>query len=310
MCRHLGYVGPAVAVGELLTRGPHSLYRQSWAPREMRGGGTVNADGFGAAWWRPGRDGPTVSRYRNREPIWSDPAVTEVLGQIESTAVLGSVRSATVGMPVERTACAPFTTGRWAASHNGLVPNWQHTLTAVAARLDVEATRAGQTRLFQSAHLLAAEAPTDAAALWVLLAALIGSAESGGYGANPPQALRLFTRTVLDHAPEARLNLLLCDGATLLATTVYHALSALVTDEFAVLSSEPYDDDPRWRPIPDRCLVVAAPGVLTVEPLDPGASVPPPHDSGAQVEGLETGRAGSRPAATPAAPTHTERPNA
>ncbi|WP_083884294.1 ergothioneine biosynthesis protein EgtC [Nocardia higoensis] len=290
MCRHLGYVGTPVAVGELLTRGPHSLYRQSWAPREMRGGGTINADGFGAAWWRAGPDGPRVSRYRNREPIWSDPAVTEVLGQLESTAVLGSVRSATVGMPIERTACAPFTTGRWAASHNGRVPDWQHTLTAVGANLDAAATRVGQNKLFQSARLLDAEAPTDAAALWVLLGTLITSAESGGYGENPAAALRLFTCAVLDHAPEARLNLLLCDGSRLLATTVHHSLAALVTDDVAILSSEPYDDDPRWQRIPDRCLVQAEPGRLAVDPL---IVHPAPATSGQAADAA-----------------HTERPNA
>ncbi|PFX01163.1 Gamma-glutamyl-hercynylcysteine sulfoxide hydrolase [Nocardia farcinica] len=274
MCRHLGYVGAPVAVGELLTRGTHSLREQSWAPREMRGGGTINADGFGAAWWRPATDGVAVSRYRNREPIWSDPAVTEVLGQLVSPAVLGSVRSATVGMPVERSACAPFTTGRWAFSHNGVVPRWRQVLSAVSADLDVAATRSGATRLFETARLLDAEAATDAATLWVLLADLIASAESGGYGDDPETAVRLLVEAVLRHEPAARLNFLLCDGTRLLATTIYHSLSALVTDEFAILSSEPYDDDPRWQPIPDHCLVRAEPGRLAVEPL---TGVPAAH---------------------------------
>jgi len=330
MCRHLGYVGTPVAVGELLTRGSHSLYRQSWAPREMRGGGTINADGFGAAWWRSGEDGPRVSRYRNREPIWSDPAVTEVLGQLESAAVLGSVRSATVGMPIERNACAPFTAGRWAASHNGRVPDWQRTLTGVVADLDAAATRAGQNRLFQTTRLLDAEAATDSAALWVLLGDLIAAAESGGYGASPATALRLFTAAVLDHAPDARLNLLLCDGSRLLATTVHHSLAALVTDDFVVLSSEPYDDDPRWQQIPDRCLIRAEPGRLAVDPLtatpapapvvaapqesDPAAPV---SDSAAAVS--ESNSSVSDPNSSVSEPAasdstddaaHTERPNA
>jgi glutamine amidotransferase len=41
-------------------------------------------------------------------PIWIDPAVTEVLGQVHATAVVAAGRSATVGMPVARTAWAPF----------------------------------------------------------------------------------------------------------------------------------------------------------------------------------------------------------
>lgn len=332
MCRHLGYIGTPVAVGELLTRGPYSLYRQSWAPREMRGGGTINADGFGAAWWRSGEDGLRVSRYRNREPIWADPAVTEVLGQLESTAVLGSIRSATVGMPIERNACAPFTAGRWAASHNGKIPDWRRVLTAVVADLDAAATHVGQNRLFQTVRLLDAEAPTDSAALWVLLGDLIAAAETGGYGDDPATALRLFTTAVLEHAPDALLNLLLCDGSRLLATTVHHSLAALVTDDFVVLSSEPYDDDPRWQQIPDRCLIRAEPGLLAVDPLTTVADpVPPVLDPSAPAPGWAPPVAGSAatapepvpPVSDPSsavsdpAPTdsaddaaHTERPNA
>ncbi|MBF6210664.1 ergothioneine biosynthesis protein EgtC [Nocardia puris] len=265
MCRHLGYVGPSVGVGEILTRGTHSLHHQSWAPRDMRGGGTINADGFGVAWWQEG----AVRRYRNPAPIWTDPAVTDVLPQLTSGAVLGSVRSATVGMPVERSACAPFTAGRWAFSHNGVVPRWREVLTAVSSDLDVEATRAGATRLFETARLLEAEALTDSAVLWVLLSDLIASAESGGYGESPATALRLVAEAVLRHAPEARLTLLLGDGEQLLAVSVHHGLSALVTEDAAVLASEPYDDDPRWQPVADRKLVVARPGELSVDELTP-----------------------------------------
>ncbi|GAB2644227.1 class II glutamine amidotransferase [Nocardia goodfellowii] len=302
MCRHAGYVGPEIGVGELLTRGAHSLRTQAWAPREMRGGGTINADGFGVAWWRAAesvpssvtegegqvraagrgdtagrggvpdsgmgvRGGVVVSRYRNPAPIWTDPAVEEVLPQLKSTAVLASIRSATVGMPVERAACAPFLGGRWAFSHNGVVPGWRRVLTAVSSDLDTAATQWGATRLFETAQLLEAESATDSAALWVLLGDLLDSAGPEGFVESAGAALALLATTVLTHAPDARLNFLLGDGAQLWATTVHHALSALVTDDCAILSSEPYDDDPRWQPIPDRCLVTARPGHLSVEPL-------------------------------------------
>ncbi|TLG12143.1 ergothioneine biosynthesis protein EgtC [Nocardia cyriacigeorgica] len=270
MCRHLAYVGPPEPVGELLTRGVHALRTQAWAPRDMRGGGTINADGFGVAWWRasdhPGK--PRVSRYRNAAPIWTDPAVEEVLPQIESTAVLAAVRSATVGMPVERAACAPFTDDGWAFSHNGVVPNWRKALTATLADLDSAATRAGATRMFQTADLLDAESATDSAALWVLLRGLLTPGAPPDLVAGPADALRLLLTTVLAHAPAARLNFLLGDGSTIWATAWEHALSALVTDDYAIVASEPYDADPRWRPIPDHSLVIAAPGRLTIEPLD------------------------------------------
>src|SRR3954453_7002148 len=51
MCRHLGYIGPAVPISTLVLDPEHSLLRQSWAPTDMRHGGTINADGFGVGWF-------------------------------------------------------------------------------------------------------------------------------------------------------------------------------------------------------------------------------------------------------------------
>ncbi|MFE9325122.1 ergothioneine biosynthesis protein EgtC [Nocardia sp. NPDC052278] len=266
MCRQLGYVGPPVRVGDMLTLGSHSLRTQAWAPKDMRGGGTINADGFGVAWWRDD-DGVTVSRYRNSAPVWTDPAVEEVLPQLESWAVLAAVRSATVGMPVERNACAPFTHGRWAFSHNGMVPDWRRALSAVAAEFGSTATELGAGPLFEPVQLLEAESATDAATLWVILRSLLSTDTPDGSWAAAPAALSLLVSAVLAQSPGARLNFLLGDGRQLWATTVYHSLSALVTDDFAILSSEPFDDDPRWQPIPDRQLVSARPGALSVTPL-------------------------------------------
>ncbi|MBL1079557.1 class II glutamine amidotransferase [Nocardia sp. 2] len=292
MCRHLAYLGPPTPVGELLTRGPHSLRTQSWAPREMRGGGTINADGFGVAWWLPAEaapedhgagvtwhggarpdpvdearaaaaaaqehpaGAPTVSRYRNAAPIWTDPAVEEVLPQLRSRAVLAAIRSATVGMPVERAACAPFTYGRWAFSHNGAIPDWRRALSTVAAQFD-------------SPSLLEAEALTDSAALWVILRRLLErGASHPGAAAAPDDVLRRVTAAVLAESPRARLNLLLGDGETIWATTWHHSLSVRVTDEYAVVASEPYDDDPRWEAIGDRMLVRVRPGWKSVDSLE------------------------------------------
>ncbi|MFD6399319.1 ergothioneine biosynthesis protein EgtC [Nocardia sp. NPDC060249] len=271
MCRHLGYVGPPVGVGELILRGPHSLYAQSWAPVDMRAGGTINADGFGVAWWRRadvGTEGArdAVARYRNQAPIWTDPAVAEVLGHLESRSVVAAVRSATVGMPVERSACAPFTDEHWAFSHNGVVPDWRTTLVAVLADLNEVFTTA--TPFDSPAVLLQAEALTDSAALWVLLRGLLAAIDPVGPVTSPAGALQLLVATVLRHQPSARLNLLLGNGIQLWATTCWHALSVLVTDDYTVLSSEPYDADPRWQSVVDHRLVTATPGHCTITALE------------------------------------------
>ena len=131
MCRHLGYLGPELSVADLVSRGENSLVHQSYAPRDMRGGGTINADGFGVGWW--GADG--FSRYRSAAPLWSDPVVREALPNIRSRAVVAAARSATVGMPVQHTACAPFSDDTWAFSHNGVVRGWPESLAAGETRL-------------------------------------------------------------------------------------------------------------------------------------------------------------------------------
>ena len=188
--------------------------------------------------------------YRNPMPIWTDPAVDEVLGQLSATAVLAAVRSATVGMPIDRASCAPFVRGSWAFSHNGVVPDWHKT---IAGSRSVGLGRDG----------------LDAATCWSWSPRPIPPP----YGwrsplrldaTDPSAALVRLVADVLRAAPDARLNLLLGDGERLWATTCYHSLSVLAAENDdrrrVVIASEPYDDDPRWQPVPDRRLVGRAAG--------------------------------------------------
>jgi glutamine amidotransferase len=245
MCRHLGYLGAATSVGSLLTQGDHSLRTQSFAPNDMRGGGTVNADGFGVAWW----DGDAgLHSYRNPMPIWTDPAVDDVLPQIDSTSVIAAVRSATVGMPVERSACAPFTDGHWAFSHNGVVFGWPQSMADLWSEVPPN-------------DALALPAPTDAAALWVVLRNLLRTHD-------PESALRVLVRRVLATSPKARLNFLLSDGESMYATAVHHSLSVLRTEDSVTIASEPLDDRPDWIFVDDRRMVVATTADLTISSLE------------------------------------------
>lgn len=159
-----------------------------------------------------------------------------------------AMRSATEGMPVERSAAAPFGDGRWGFSLNGVVRGWPGSLVSLAAALPV-------------AELLRLEAPTDAATLWLLLRSRLQSAE-------PEAALISLVHDVIGVAPESRLNLLLCNGSGMWATAWYHSLWTLVDEDVAIVASEPFDDDRRWRPVPDRHLVHAIPGQLIVSPLE------------------------------------------
>ncbi|MBM2619633.1 ergothioneine biosynthesis protein EgtC [Actinoplanes sp. LDG1-06] len=244
MCRHLAYLGPPVPLARLLFEPPHSLSHQSWAPRDMRGGGTINADGFGVAWYLA--EGPVC--YRRATPLWSDTTLPGLAASVSAGAVLAAVRSATVGMPVTEQAAAPFAEGPWLFSHNGKVTGWPGSVAKLAGTLPTE-------------DLLTLDAPTDAALLWALVRDRLRR------GTGLCQAVAGVVAEVGAAAPGSRLNLLLTDGATVVGTTYGHALSVLKRADSVLISSEPLDDDPSWQPVGDRTLVVATAAELHQIPL-------------------------------------------
>lgn len=246
MCRHLAYLGPPVPLATLVIDAPHGLVHQSYAPTDMRGGGTINADGFGAVWYLPGS--PTPVRYRSDRPIWSDTSFAALAATTSSSAMLAAVRSATVGTPVTTTAAAPFVSGRWAFSHNGVVPGWPDSMAELAIGLPVT-------------DLLTLDAPSDSALLWALVRDRLRA------GHEPASALTTVIDDVVTAVPDARVNLLLTDGTSIWATAWGHALSLLTLPDTVVVASEPIDDSASWQPVPQRHLVIARPGHVSVRAL-------------------------------------------
>jgi gamma-glutamyl hercynylcysteine S-oxide hydrolase len=214
MCRHLAWLGAPVSVASLMLEPPSGLLVQSYAPRRQKHG-LMNADGWGAGFF----DGTTPRRWRSAAPLWGDASFASVAPALTSACVVAAVRSASVGMPIEASASAPFTDGTWLLSHNGLV---DRAVLPLSSR---------------------AESTNDSA----LLAALIF-----GRGLD---ALGDTVAAVAADDPNARLNILAGNGSRLLATTWGDTLSVLRRDDGVVLASEPYDDDPSWQEIPDRHLV-------------------------------------------------------
>ena len=242
MCRHLAYVGEPVGLADLLLTPPHSLLRQSWAPCDMRGGGTVNADGYGIGWYT---GDPEPVRLRRAAPMWTDAALPGLAASVTSGAVLAAVRSATVGMPVVETACAPFTSGPWLFSHNGVVREWPSSVAALAARLPVT-------------DLLLMDAPTDSALLWLLVRALLAD------GVPPGKAVGSVVAEVAAAAPGSRLNLLLTDGRTITGTAWTHSLWVRATPGGVVVASERADQEDGWREVPDGHLVTATASTVEI----------------------------------------------
>lgn len=227
MCRHLGWLGSPRTLSELMLAPPHSLLVQSYAPRRQQHG-LLNADGWGAGFF----DGRVPRRWRSPAPLWGDASFASVAPVLSSHCVVAAVRSATVGMPIEASATAPFTDGTWLLSHNGVVD---------AAVLP---------------SCRGAESACDSA----ILAASIFD--------RGVESLADLVTEVGAADPSARLNIVAANGSRLLATAWGDTLAMLHGADGVVLASEPYDDDPRWVDIPDRHLVDAHDGRVSVTALE------------------------------------------
>ncbi|MFH9725553.1 ergothioneine biosynthesis protein EgtC [Streptomyces sp. NPDC017254] len=245
MCRHIAYVGEPVALGELIVRPDHALLRQSWEPRAQTSG-VVNADGFGVGWYAEGD--PVPARYRRRGPIWGDLSFADLARVVRSGALLAAVRGATLPGADGEAAAAPFTAGPWLFSHNGAVTGWPDSLEPLAGTLS-------------AGELLRTEARTDSALLWALVLHRLRSGDA------PGPALADTVREAAGAAPGSGLNLLLTDGTRIAATAWENSLWYLTGPDRVVVASEPYDDDPRWREVPEHTLVTATRADVTLTPL-------------------------------------------
>ncbi|QNP74208.1 ergothioneine biosynthesis protein EgtC [Streptomyces roseirectus] len=246
MCRHLAYVGDPLPLGRLLKDPPHSLFHQSWEPAHQRSG-TVNADGFGVGWYADGD--PVPARYRRAGPIWADLSFTDLARVVRTRALLAAVRDATLPSADGEAAAAPFASGTWLFSHNGAVKSWPRSVSGIAATLP-------------PADLLSLEARTDSAFVWALVLQRLKNRRPLG------DALAGALAEVAAAAPGSRLNLLATDGSSIAATVWGDSLWYLLDPgRHAVVASEPYDDDPAWREVPDATLLTATRTEVLLTPL-------------------------------------------
>ncbi|MEW9548230.1 ergothioneine biosynthesis protein EgtC [Nonomuraea sp. NPDC050783] len=245
MCRHAAWLGAPRPLTSLIHEPEHGLMRQSYAPRRQRHG-TVNADGFGMGWYDPAAPEPV--RYRRAIPVWADANLPGLARVARGGCLLAAVRCATVGMPVEESATAPFAAGRWLLSHNGRVARDAVRDLAGADAAESTCDSAGlAAAVFHRLRTAAPSSTPSAAGLGAALAEVVTSAAA--------------------RDPEARLNLLACDGTQLAATAWGDTLFHRPCPDGVLVASEPLCDDPGWRPVPDRSLLVVTPDGSRVQPL-------------------------------------------
>ncbi|MGW2741780.1 ergothioneine biosynthesis protein EgtC [Streptomyces sp. NPDC001450] len=258
MCRHLAYLGPEEPLGRVLVQPPHSLFRQSWAPRRQRYG-TVNADGFGVGWYAPGD--PVPARYRRSGPIWADLSFTDLARVVRAGALLAAARDATRAGADAEAAAAPFAADRWLFSHNGAIAGWPDSAAPLVSALP-------------PVELLSLEARTDSAFVWALVLHRLR------LGDDPVDALGATVRELAEAAPASRLNLLLTDGTTITATAWGDSLwYRTEPGTGTVVASEPYDDDPLWQEVPDRTVLTASRAGVLLAPIEDPASCPTPDSA-------------------------------
>jgi glutamine amidotransferase len=83
-----------------------------------------------------------------------------------------------------------------------------------------------------------------------------------------PAALTRTVGAAAAVAPDARLNFLALDGATIAATTWGDTLCWRADQRGVVVASEPSDDEPGWHDVPDHSLLTATPDGVRVDLLE------------------------------------------
>ena len=255
MCRLAAYLGEPVVAAEWLLRPEHSLYRQSWQPRELRHA-SVNADGWGLGWFDAGG---RPRHYRSVAPIWADPNLNDMAEAIESALWLGFVRSATEGFGNAVENAQPFRDEHCLFLHNGFVADFPRSLQrAVVAALD-------------DAHLALLRGRTDSEYLFALASQFLQQED------DVVAALAALADWVRGHlAGRALLNLVLARRGELAALRLglgepapslyFLADSDRLAPGATLLASEPLEAGAPWQAVPEshilRLVVDAPPELL------------------------------------------------
>lgn len=248
VCRLLAYVGPRISLQDLILAPKFSLESQSFSSR-FQTEAKINADGFGVGWYdKEKRAEP--ARYRTSKPIWSEHTFKSMAELITSTAILAAIRNATPPGPVEESSTAPFTFGPWLFAHNGSVKDF---FGEAGTKLRRKVSDARSREIVGT---------SDSEVLFAL------TLDALDEGLTPAKALQSVIDICLE-VTTGRFNLMLHDGRTTTATAWGNSLFHLKDGAFMpgsfVIASEPFDDDPRWHPIPDGSVVEASSTGITIE---------------------------------------------
>jgi glutamine amidotransferase len=250
MCRLAAYIGPDITLQQFLLAPDHSLYKQSWEPRELIYA-KLNADGYGFGWFSPEN---TPSTYTSILPIWSDSNLPALARSLTNPLWLAEVRSATVDNPVHQFNTAPFCDNQRLFIHNGFIRDFHlqvlpeiTTLLAPEIAADIRGN-------------------TDSEYLFACLRQILLDNED----LNLAEALiRLFewlAERLADR--QALINIVVTDGECLYASrhgynhqcaSLYYTTNDEQFPGGQLIASERFSEDRAWQTVPENHLLILDP---------------------------------------------------
>jgi glutamine amidotransferase len=250
MCRLAAYLGPAISLQQFLLAPPHSLYRQSWEPQELKYA-RLNADGYGFGWYGPD---DTPSSYTSALPIWSDSNLPDLARTLTAPLWLAEVRSATEGNPVHQFNTAPFHDAQRLFLHNGFIREFHSCVQPEISAMLAPEIAAG------------IRGNTDSEYLFACLQQLLRDDPAAGLPDTIRQLFTLLAEMITGQ--EALLNIIITDGVKLYAARhgINHECPSLyyTTDDELfpggqVIASERLSADSFWQPVPEHHLLIIGP---------------------------------------------------
>lgn len=244
MCRLAGYIGPDIALGELIFDPEHSLVAQSKEAHEAKM--SVNGDGFGVAWYG---DLPQPGLFKHAQPAWSDQNLLCLSRHIRAGLILAHVRAATTG-GMEHGNCHPFAFDRFSFAHNGQIGGY------ITLRRQLE-------NALPDCYYAVRQGNTDSEVLFLLLLA-------NGFCDDPVRAISKTIRQVETLMQQAaiqeafKFTFLCSNGAALIACryssndkapTLFSCPSLFA--EAHVVASEPLNaSENEWQEIPNATVLI------------------------------------------------------
>ncbi len=249
MCRLLAYIGSTIQLDTILHKPEHSLIVQSYQPQEMTAG-ILNADGFGLGWYHANKqDLPYI--YKNTQPIWSDVNLNQLARYVESNCILGYVRSATPGLPVDLVNCQPFTDENLMFIHNGYVDKFRQTLYRPIRNLLNDYT-------YQAIH-----GTTDSEHIFALILSQLQDNPNYNLETALQKALQQLKELAEKHQIYISANIVLSNGDRMIASrfasiepqpTLYWLRDDPIYPDGVIIASEPMFKG-NWNSCPESSII-------------------------------------------------------